>query len=133
MMLSVFAPLALPTNAILTDAVKTATAFIELVDDNDSEELAEILHPEMVQFAKIGDQLHPFKATDFIQMVAEKKLGGTPRQITVHSVQLVRDDTVNVVLQAVSTEYDFMYQIALAKVDDKWLVVGVMSDIKPAQ
>lgn len=130
---TVFGSLSMSAEDPLAGAVETATAFIQLVDDNEAEALTKILHPEMIQFAKIGGKLHPFKAADFIQMVADKKLGGKTREITIHTVQLVRDGTVNIVLQAVSEEYDFMYQIALAKASDQWQVVGVMSDIKPAQ
>lgn len=133
LLLSVFTTTSTPSSDPLADALETATAFVQLVDDNDAKGLAKILHPEMMQFAKIGDDLHPFKTADFIQMVADKKLGGQARTITVQQVQLVRDNTVNVVLHAVSKEYDFMYQIALAKSNEQWQVVGVLSDIKPVQ
>lgn len=117
----------------LVGATQTAEAFVKLVDVNDAEALGKILHPEMVQFAKIGDKIMPFKAADFIQMVSDKKLGGSPRAITLQSVELVRGGTANVILHAVSEEYDFMYQIALAQDQDNWLVVGVMSDIQPVK
>lgn len=118
---------------LLAEAKKTAEAFIRLVDVNDGNGLTEILHPEMVQFAKIGDQLMPMKGTDFVQMVTDKKLGGTPREIKMKDVKLVRGETADIVLQAVSDEYDFMYQISMVKEGGKWLIVSVMSDIQPVK
>lgn len=115
----------------LADATQTARDFVTLVDDNDATGLEKILHPDMMQFAKIGEKLMPFKGSDFVQLVADKKLGGTPRDITVKSVQLIRGEAVDVMLRAVSHEYDFMYQISLAKEGGKWLVVTVLSDIQP--
>ncbi len=113
------------------DAIQAAKDFVTLVDENDASSLEQVLHPEMMQFAKIGDKLMPFKRSDFIQMVADKKLGGTPREITIKNAHVIRGETVDVMLQAISHEYDFMYQISLAKEAEKWLVVTVLSDIKP--
>ncbi|MEM6841008.1 MAG: nuclear transport factor 2 family protein [Bacteroidota bacterium] len=120
-----------PNEKAPKDAVEAAKEFVTLVDENNASSLEQVLHPEMMQFAKIGDKLMPFKRRDFIQMVADKKLGGTPREISVKDAQVIRGETVDVKLQAVSHEYDFMYQISLAKEAGKWLVVTVLSDIKP--
>jgi hypothetical protein len=49
----------------------------------------------MMQFAKIGDKLMPFKGSDFIKMVADKKLGGSPREISVKNAQVIRGETVD--------------------------------------
>lgn len=130
-MMSVMATYWMPNDEALADAIKTAKDFVVFVDENDATSLEKIVHTEMMQFAKIGDKLMPFKGSDFVKMVADKKLGGTPREITLKSVRLIRGETVDVVLQAVSHEYDFMYQISLAKESGKWLIVTVLSDIKP--
>ena len=53
------------------DAIQAAKDFVTLVDENDASSLEQVLHPEMMQFAKIGDKLMPFKRSDFIQMVAD--------------------------------------------------------------
>ena len=121
-----------PATDNLAEAIKTAEAFVKLVDKNDAKALKKILHPEMMQFAKLGDQLMPFKGADFIQMVADKKLGGKARSIQLKNVQRVRGGTIDIVLQAVSDEYDFMYQISLAQADNKWLILTVMADVQPA-
>ncbi len=130
-MMSIMTTYWMPNDEALADAIKTAKDFVVFVDENDATSLEKIVHTEMMQFAKIGDKLMPFKGSDFVKMVADKKLGGTPREITLKSVRLIRGETVDVVLQAVSHEYDFMYQISLAKESGKWLIVTVLSDIKP--
>lgn len=122
-----------PNDNTLSEALKTAKEFVTFVDVNDATNLEKILHPEMMQFAKIGDKLMPFKGKDFIKMVADKKLGGSPREITVKSVQVIREGAVDIHLRAVSKEYDFMYQISLAQEAGKWIVVTVLSEIKPVK
>ncbi len=117
----------------LADAINTAEAFIELVDINDAEALRKILHPDMMQFAKIGDKLMPFKGPDFINMVAEKKIGGKSREMSIKNVQLVRAGSADVIVQAVSEEYDFIYQISMVEEGGKWIIVTVLADIKPIQ
>ena len=108
----------------------TAEAFVKVVDENDAEALKGLLHPDMIQYAQLGEQLIPFKASDFIQMVADKKLGGIPRKVTHLSARVVRGSTALVVTNAVSSEYDFMYQLSMAKTADGWVIVGILSDIK---
>ena len=106
-----------------------AEQFIQLVDKNDGEALKELLHPQLVQYVQLGEDLIPFKAEDFIQMVADKKLGGVERKITHKSANIVRGKTANVVVNAVSDEYDFMYQLAMVKSSDSWVIVGILVDI----
>ncbi|MEO1654942.1 MAG: nuclear transport factor 2 family protein [Bacteroidota bacterium] len=108
---------------------KVAEDFIKAIDANDSRKLEELLHPDMLQYVRLNGKLIAFKASDFIQMIADKKIGGVPRKMTHHSAQIVRGATGQIVLQAVSEEYDFMYQMALAKNEDNWLIVGILVDV----
>ncbi|MEM9325859.1 MAG: nuclear transport factor 2 family protein [Bacteroidota bacterium] len=106
-----------------------AEQFIKVVDANDAESLTQLLHPQMLQYVQLGGDLIPFKAADFIQMVADKKIGGVPRKISHHSANIVRGKTANVIVNAVSEEYDFMYQLSMVKTADQWLIVGILVDI----
>lgn len=108
---------------------KVAVDFIKVVDENSAETLKQLLHPEMIQYVKMNGKLIPFKAADFIQMVADKKLGGTPRTIELHSANILRGQTGEVRLRAKSDEYDFMYQVSLANDGEKWIIVGILVDI----
>lgn len=109
-----------------------AEQFVEVVDKNDAEALRGLLHPDMIQYTYLGDKLIPFKGADFAQLVADKKLGGVPRKVTHKSAKIIRDNTALVVLNAVSSEYDFMYQLSLARVADQWTIVGILVDVKKA-
>ena len=122
-----------PKEKVPVEVIEVAKSFVTLVDKNDAIGLEKILHPKMMQFAKIGDKLMPFTGTDFVKMVADKKLGGTPREIMMKKAQMIRGETMDIILQAVSHEYDFMYQISLAKESGKWVIVTVLSDIKPVK
>ncbi len=113
-----------------TDDIKSvAEQWVKTVDANDGEGLKALLHDQMVQYTMLGEQLIPSTGTDFAKMVADKKLGGVPRKITIKSANVLRGNTAEVVLQAVSSEYDFMYQISLVKQEGKWLIVAVLTDI----
>ncbi len=107
-----------------------AEQFVKIVDANDAEQLKPLLHPEMVQFVQLGSQLIPFKTADFIQMVADKKIGGKPRDVEVLSANILRGQTAEVRIRAVSDEYDFMYQLAMAKNGSKWIITGVLAEIR---
>lgn len=109
-----------------------AEQFVEVVDKNDAASLRGLLHPDMIQYTYLGDKLIPFKGTDFAQMVADKKLGGVPRKVIHKSAKIIRDNTALVVMNAVSSEYDFMYQLSLAKVANQWTIVGILVDVKKA-
>ena len=117
----------------ISGALETAMNFISLVDDNQAEALQEILHPQMIQFAKVGDKLMPFSGTDFVQLVKDKKLGGHPRSTELKSIQMIREGMVDVQLQAVSDEHDFWYQISLAQEGDQWLILTVVTNIKAVE
>ena len=112
---------------------KTAEKFIRVVDDNDNMALEKMLHPQLVQYVYLNGKLIPFKAQDFVQMVNKKEIGGTPRNITFKSSEIVRGYTASVIVQAVSREYDFMYQLSMAKSAGEWIIVGILVDIVPAE
>ena len=109
---------------------KAAREFVKVVDDNNAEALEKILHPQLIQYVQLGEDLIPFKAVDFIQMVADKKIGGTPREVTFRSSNIVRGKTASVVMNAVSHEYDFMYQLSMVESEGQWLIVGILVDIQ---
>ena len=127
---SVTAVFAYPnTEDPIEQAKKAAEQFIQAVDKSDTEQLRTLLHQDLVQFARLNGALMAFKTQDFIQMIGDKKIGGVTRTISHQSAQLIRGEAVDVTLNAVSSEYDFMYQIALAKSEGKWMIVGILVDI----
>ncbi|MEM8893810.1 MAG: nuclear transport factor 2 family protein [Bacteroidota bacterium] len=109
-----------------------ASSFIEAVDENNDAALKELLHADMIQYVRLNGNLIPFHAKDFIQMIADKKLGGVPREFTVSSAKIVRDQTAYADVNAVSDEYDFMYHISMAHSGQRWVIVGIIADIKSA-
>ncbi len=109
---------------------KTAREFVKVVDDNNAEALEKMLHPQLIQYVQLGEKLISFKAADFIQMVADKKIGGTPREVTFKSSNIVRGKTASVVVNAVSHEYNFMYQLSMVESEGRWLIVGILVDIQ---
>ncbi|MEM9389968.1 MAG: nuclear transport factor 2 family protein [Bacteroidota bacterium] len=113
----------------LKEAKKVAEKFIQHVDKNQAEELKAVMHPDMLQYTNLGGKLIPFKGTDFIQMIADKKLGGKARKISHKSADVIRGGLAYVIVNAVSHEYDFMYHLSMAKNDGKWVIVGIVADI----
>ncbi|MEM1134858.1 MAG: nuclear transport factor 2 family protein [Bacteroidota bacterium] len=113
----------------IKEVKKVAEAFIKVVDKHNASELKALLHPNMVQFVRMGEKLIPMTADAYIQMTVDKKIGGIPRKITHKSANIIRGETADVVLKAVSEEYDFMYQLSLAKNGNDWVIVGILVDI----
>ena len=109
---------------------KAAKEFVKVVDNNNAEALEKMLHPQLIQYVQLGEDLIPFKAADLIQMVADKKIGGTPREVTFKSSTIVRGKTASVAVNAVSHEYDFMYQLSMVASEGQWLIVGILVDIQ---
>ena len=122
-----------PNDSDKDDLRKVAEQFVKVVDENNGAELQKLLHPEMLQYVQLGDKLIPFKTPDYIQMVSDKKIGGKPRKVTHKSASILRGNTANVILNAVSDEYDFMYQLSMVKSSGEWIIVGILADIKKVE
>ncbi|WP_435623537.1 nuclear transport factor 2 family protein [Flagellimonas sp.] len=109
---------------------KIAAQFIKGADVNDGRLLEDVLEPKSLQYVLIGGKLSTFSAQDYIKMVNEKKLGGKPRKITYRHAEFLGNNLAVVVLNAVSEEYDFLYQLSMAKsAKGKWEIVGITAEI----
>ncbi|WP_350285148.1 nuclear transport factor 2 family protein [uncultured Croceitalea sp.] len=110
---------------------RVALQFVKGADVQDGKILESVLEPKSLQYVLMGGKLNLFSAKDYIQMVKDKKLGGKPRKITFRHAELLGDNMAVVVLNAVSEEYDFLYQLSMTKLDDgKWDIVGITAEIK---
>nr|WP_299337493.1 nuclear transport factor 2 family protein [Allomuricauda sp.] len=110
---------------------KVAAQFVKGADVQNPEMLESILESNSIQYVLIGGKFNTFSADQYIKMVAEKQLGGKPRKITYRHAEFLGDNLAVVVLNAVSSEYDFLYQLSMAKSSSgKWEIVGVTTEIK---
>ncbi len=113
-----------------TDIKKVATQFVQGADDQDAELLKRVLEPNSIQYALIGGKFNTFSAEQYIKMVADKKLGGKPRKITFKHAELLSNNMAVVVINAVSSEHDFLYHLSLARsANGKWEIVGITAEI----
>ena len=109
---------------------KMAKMFVEGADVQDPEMLEQVLEPSSLQYVAMGGKLVTFPADQYIAMIKDKKLGGKPRKITYKDVKTIGDKLGMVVLNAVSEEYDFLYQLSLAKTaEGNWVIVGITAEI----
>ncbi|MEM7486870.1 MAG: nuclear transport factor 2 family protein [Bacteroidota bacterium] len=109
---------------------QVAAQFIKGADLQDGKLLEAVLEPKSLQYVLIGGKLSTFSAEDYIKMVNEKKLGGKPRKISYRHAEFLGNNLAVVVLNAVSEEYDFFYQLSLIKLaDGDWEIVGVTAEI----
>lgn len=107
-----------------------AAQFVKGADVNDGKLLEDVLEPKSLQYVLIGGELNIFSAKDYIKMVNEKKLGGKPRKITYRHAEFLGDNLAVVVLNAVSEEFDFLYQLSMTKLaNGEWEIVGVTTEI----
>ncbi|MEM1259641.1 MAG: nuclear transport factor 2 family protein [Bacteroidota bacterium] len=110
---------------------QVAAQFVKGADVNNGKLLEEVLEPKSMQYVLIGGKLNTFSAKDYIKMVNEKQLGGKPRKITYKHAEFLGENLAVVVLNAVSEEYDFLYQLSMTKLaNGEWEIVGVTTEIK---
>ncbi|MEM0933972.1 MAG: nuclear transport factor 2 family protein [Bacteroidota bacterium] len=122
-----------PGNAQESKAVlkKIALQFVEGADEQNPELLKNIMEPKAMQYVLIGGQFSTFTTEQYIQMVREKKLGGKARKVTYKHAEFLGENLAVVVLNAVSSELDFLYQLAMARSKNgKWEIVGITAEIK---
>ena len=109
---------------------QVAAQFVKGADVQDGKMLEKILEPSSLQYVMIGGKLNTFSAKDYVRMVNAKKLGGKPRKITYRHAELSGNNHAVVVLNAVSVEYDFLYQLSMTKgADGTWTIVGITAEI----
>lgn len=107
-----------------------AAQFVKGADVQNGTMLENVLEPSSLQYVVMGGKLNTFAAKDYIKMVNEKKLGGKPRKITYRHAEFLGDNLAVVVLNAVSVEYDFLYQLSMTKgADGQWTIVGITAEI----
>lgn len=107
-----------------------AVQFVKGADIQDATLLQKVLEPNSIQYVLMGGRFNILTAKQYITMVEEKKLGGKPRKITFKHVEFLSKNLAVVVLNAVSSEYDFLYQISLGMSNkDKWEIIGVSTEI----
>ncbi|MEL6561577.1 MAG: nuclear transport factor 2 family protein [Bacteroidota bacterium] len=113
------------------DEIKeVATQFVRGADIQDAALLEKVLEPNSIQYVLMGGDFNILTTKQYITMVEEKKLGGKPREITFKHAEFLSKKLAVVVLNAVSSEYDFLYQISLGKSSDsKWEIIGIATEI----
>ena len=113
----------------VADMRMAAEQFVKVVDEQSAEPLTSLLHPDLVHYVQLGDQLLTFGAADYIKMVADKKVGGKPRKMNILSISKGRNGMGEVKLHAVSETYDFMYYLTMVQQNDQWVIIGIVADI----
>ncbi len=109
---------------------EVAEKFVKGADDQDAALLKKVLEPNSIQYVLMGGKFNIFTTNQYITMVEEKKLGGKPRKITFKHAEVLSKKLAVVVLNAVSSEYDFLYQLTLGRSDnDKWEIIGISTEI----
>jgi len=109
---------------------EVAAQFVKGADIQDARLLQKILEPNSIQYVLMEGKFNVLTASQYITMIDEKKLGGKPRKITYRHAEILGKNLAVVVLNAVSSEYDFLYQLSLGKSkNDKWEIIGVSAEI----
>ncbi len=110
---------------------EVAAQFVKAADNHDVTLLQKVLEPNSIQFVLMGGKFNIITAEQYITMLNEKKIGGKPRKITYQHAEFLSKNLAVIVLNAVSSEYDFLYQISLGMSNsNKWEIIGVSTEIK---
>ncbi|WP_299535774.1 nuclear transport factor 2 family protein [Ulvibacterium sp.] len=109
---------------------EVAAQFVQGADLQKGEMLEQVLEPKSLQYVLIGGKFNTFSAEQYIAMINKKELGGKPRKITYQHAEFLGRNLAIVVLNAVSSEYDFLYQLSMARsASGKWEIVGITTEI----
>ena len=113
-------------------AVKAvAKKFVKAADVQDPEMLASVLYEDALQFVLFGPKVMKSTGSEYVEMIKAKKLGGVPRTVSFKHVAVQEDDTATVSLEAVSSEYHFIYHLNLFKVAGEWKLYTINTRVNP--
>lgn len=105
---------------------KAIEAFVKGGDTNDSNLLDKVVHP---QFQNIQDGffeekgIYIFSKSEYLELVAKKTFGGSPRAIRYESVE--QSGNIAIVKVELESEYLlFSSTIICVRVEDKWEVIN---------
>lgn len=113
------------------DIKQVAAKFVKGADLQNPKMLRDILESNSNQYVLIGGKFSTFSAEQYIKMVEEKKLGGKPRTMKYQHAEYLGENLAVVVLNAVSSEYDFLYQLSMARSSSgKWEIVGITTEVR---
>lgn len=114
---------------------KAIEAFVKGGDTNDSNLLDKVVHP---QFQNIQDGffeekgIYIFSKSEYLELVAKKTFGGSPRTIRYESVE--QAGNIAIVKVELESEYLlFSSTIICVRVEDKWKVINNIPIIEVKQ
>lgn len=96
--------------------------FVAAGDRRDAQILASVLHPDFRVLARMPDGLQVMDRALYLSLVDQEKIGGVPRETTVHTV-LLQGDLATVRGSLASAKADFDCTWTLVRQDDDWRVI----------
>ena len=108
-------------------AIKT---FAEGADAQNSEQVLSVLHKDALQFFMGKEGLTKLTTDMYKGMLDSKKIGGKPRQMTIHSVDIEGNiATAKVTFDGGHATFDNF--ISLMNVDGGWKIMNIVLRYKP--
>ena len=99
--------------------------FVQGADSQDSNTLATVLHPESQQYYVGQEGLVRLPRTTYFNLIDQKKIGGTPRELDIESIDL----NGNLAVARVKIWNDnarFENYFSLMKVEDEWQIISII-------
>jgi len=103
----------------------TIQQFVQGADSQDSNSLAAVLHPESQQYYVGQEGLVRLPRTTYFNLIDQKKIGGTPRELDIESIDL----NGNLAVARVKIWNDnarFENYFSLMKVEDEWQIISII-------
>ena len=103
--------------------------FVQGADSQDNSVLAEVLHQESQQFYVGQDGLVRLPRSTYFNLIEQKKIGGTPRELTIESVDINGSLAVAKV-KIWNDSVQFENYFSLMNVENQWQIISVILQMK---
>ena len=104
------------------------TKFASGADLQDAALLATVLHEESQQFFNGPDGLMRLSRENYLSMINQKKIGGSPRKLTIDSVEITGNLAI---AQATMKNEKMLFEnyFSLMKVEDSWQIISIIMQV----
>ncbi len=103
----------------------TVRQFVQGADEQNVEQVANVLSSKAEQFYMGPDGLVNLPTLNYLQLLQEKQIGGTKRQLAIEQVSITDTiATAKVVIDSEKVRFDNYF--SLMKIEEKWQILSIV-------
>ena len=110
-----------------TAIIEAIEDFAQGADSQDPERVAASLHAQSWQYMPAPDGVRAFNQEQYLGLLKAKRIGGTPREMKVESVDITEGYIATARVQLQKGERVFLHHIGLMKVGEAWQIMSILT------